>query len=108
MIVEEVKFEERSFVAALRMTAKGECAFGEVEAGPGSSMTFHSRDYLVELLPFDPMQSDLRPNCAVAQFAKPPTLLRSAEWGTLRGDLWSWQEVQIEVPRCDSQNLPLC
>jgi len=42
---------------------------------------------LVELLPFDPMQSDLRPNCAVAQFAKPPTLLRSAEWGTLRGDL---------------------
>jgi hypothetical protein len=42
---------------------------------------------LVELLPFDPMQSDLRPSCAVAQFAKPPTLLRSAEWGTLRGDL---------------------
>jgi hypothetical protein len=27
----------------------------------------------VELLPFDPMQSDLRPNCAVEQFAKPPT-----------------------------------
>jgi hypothetical protein len=44
-------------------------------------------DYLVELLPFDLMQSDLRPNCAVAQFAKPPTVLRNAEWGTLRGDL---------------------
>jgi hypothetical protein len=32
----------------------------------------------VELLPFDPMQSDLRPNCAVEQFATPPTLLRNA------------------------------
>jgi hypothetical protein len=32
----------------------------------------------LELLPFDPMQSNLSPNCAVAQFAKPPTPLRSA------------------------------
>jgi hypothetical protein len=44
------------------------------------------KDYLVELLAFDPMQSDLRPNYAVAQFAKPPALLRCAERGTLRGD----------------------
>jgi hypothetical protein len=34
--------------------------------------------YVVELLPFDPMQSDLRANCVVAQFAKPPTPLRNA------------------------------
>src|SRR5450631_1915240 len=27
---------------------------------------------------------------------KPPTLLRGAEWGTLRGDLFAWQEVEIE------------
>jgi hypothetical protein len=26
---------------------------------------------------------------------KPPTPLRYAEWGTLRGDLWGWQEVEI-------------
>jgi hypothetical protein len=27
---------------------------------------------------------------------KPPTLLRDAEWGTLRGDLGAWQEDRIE------------
>jgi hypothetical protein len=26
---------------------------------------------------------------------KPPTLLRNEGWGTLRGDLWAWQEVEI-------------
>jgi hypothetical protein len=30
---------------------------------------------------------------------KPPTLLRSEGWGTLRGDLWFWQEDEIEQ-RC--------
>jgi hypothetical protein len=28
--------------------------------------------------------------------AKPSTPLRNAEWGTLRGDLKSWQEVRTE------------
>jgi hypothetical protein len=55
------------------------------------------RGYLVELRPFDPMQSDLRPNCAAAQFAKPPTLLRNEGWGTLRDDLWVGQEVEYEA-----------
>ena len=54
-------------------------------------------DYSVELRAFDPVQPDLRPNCAAAQFAKPPTPLRDAEWGTLRGDFGLWQEGEIEV-----------
>jgi hypothetical protein len=28
---------------------------------------------------------------------KPPTPLRNAEWGTLRGDLWVWQEEEMII-----------
>jgi hypothetical protein len=56
----------------------------------------------LELLPFDPTHSDLRANCAVAQFAKPPTPLRSAEWGTLHGDLGSRILDHLKVKICDA------
>jgi hypothetical protein len=68
--------------SSLRFSLAVSSLFREATAGE-----WLRTDYLVELLPFGPMQSDLRPNCAVAQFAKPPTRLKDAEWGTLHGDL---------------------
>jgi hypothetical protein len=62
----------------VRRTAKFICRLGFRFEGVEIGEWRAGDVYLVELLAFDPMQSDLRPNCAVAQFAKPPTPLRGA------------------------------